>query len=126
MPVLTTIIVTNNPLVSEKFTSDEGFEVRYMDSGYREVLVAARDLVFAGHKLLTHPLSGSVKPKETVVKSVALSFKKGQMDFDDVGIVENSIITCDKFPLKFPILPDVVLKDFQLVDLSLITTALLR
>ena len=126
MPTITTIIVTNNPLVAEKFPVEEGFEVRYSDCSYRDVLVKARDLVYAGHELLTHPLSGSVKPKETVVKSVAVSYKKGQMDYDDAGIVENSIITCDKFPLKFPILPDVVLEDFRLVDLSLITTALLR
>ncbi len=125
MAKLHTIIVTNNPLVKEKFTEDEGYEVRYSDISYRDVLVATRDLVYSGHELLTHPLSGSVKPKETVVKSVAVSYKAGKMDLDQAGIAENSIITCDKFPLKFPILPEVVLNDFRLVDLSLITTALL-
>ena len=56
-------IVTNNPLVRQCLP--ERYEVDYEETGYREILVKVRDLVYAGHRMYTHPLSGSVKPKET-------------------------------------------------------------
>ena len=54
------MIVTNNPLV-EKVLS-KYYEVRYLpEENYRAILITVRDLVYAGHKLYTHPLSGQRK-----------------------------------------------------------------
>ena len=65
------LILTNNPLVVRCL--DKWYAIAYEDVGYRDILVKARDLVYLGHTLYTHPLSGSVKPNETPYKSVVVS-----------------------------------------------------
>ena len=62
------LIITNNTLVKEKL--GENYHVEYEDLSYEDTLRKVRDRVYLGHKLLTHPLSGSVKPNETPYKSV--------------------------------------------------------
>ena len=85
---------------------------------------ALTDLVHEGYKLLSHPLSGSIKPNETPFKSILISAVKEPLDYQSVEIIENSIVTCDKFKVKFPVLPEQVRKDFQLLDCTLIKSAL--
>lgn len=94
------VIVTNNPRVRDELGKE--FEVDFADITYREVLCKVRDMIYEGHKLLTHPLSGSVKPNETPYKSILVGKKIGKMDLQDASIIENSIITADKFSVKFP------------------------
>ena len=94
------VIVTNNPKVRDELGQE--FDVDYADITYREILCKVRDMIYEGHKLLTHPLSGSVKPNETPYKSILVAKKTGKMDVQDASIIENSIITADKFSVKFP------------------------
>ncbi len=116
-------IVTNNPLVLSKL--GEEYEVEYFDVSYREIFVIVRDRIQQGYELLSHPLSGSVKPNETPYKSVMVSkTKMGKMDFRFEEIMENAILTCDKFPVKFPELTERMDRDFQIIDLTLIQGAL--
>lgn len=117
------VIVTNNPRVRDELGKE--FEVDFADITYREVLCKVRDMVYSGHKLLTHPLSGSVKPNETPYKSILVGKKVGKMDLQDASIMENSIITADKFSVKFPEMPNSVREDFQLIDTTLIKSALM-
>lgn len=116
------IVITNNPLVEERY--GEELNVDYADISFREVLCKVRDLLHKGHRLLTHPLSGSVKPHETPYKSVLVSAKPSKMDIDEVTIVENAIITADNFAEKFPNMPQSVKEDFQLIDCTLITSGI--
>ncbi len=116
------IVITNNPLVEEKYADE--LNVDYADIPFRDVLCKVRDLVHKGHRLLTHPLSGSVKPHETPYKSVLISAKPSQMDLSEVSIIENAIITADKFAEKFPNMPQSVKEDFQLIDCTLITSGI--
>lgn len=116
------IIMTNNPLVRDRYRGQ--YSVEYQDGIYMDLLVRVRDKVHAGHKLLTHPLSGSVKPNETPYKSVMISQKRGTMDLESLSIIEEAIVTCRKFPVKYDGLPQRVLEDFQLVDLTLIDSAI--
>ena len=60
------IVITNNPLVFEKLKDEH--KVIYKEISYEEILKEARDRIHDGHRLLTHPLSGSVKPNETPYK----------------------------------------------------------
>ncbi len=94
------ILITNNP----KVKNDETIRClkEYVDGSYRDVLIAVRDRVHKGHKLLSHPLSGSVKPNETPYKSVLISKEAGDMDLDSLQIIEDSIAVCDKF-MKSPV-----------------------
>ena len=92
---------------------------------FREVLVYVRDLVYAGHKLYTHPLAGSVKPNETPYKSIVIShLPKGRMDADEAQIIASAVEVFDKFTPIVRELPERVLKDFRLIDYTLLCGAL--
>lgn len=115
------IIVTNNRYVYEKYKDD--FEVYFDESfSYLDVLKYVRDRIHEGHKLLTHPLSGSVKPNETVYKTIMISNKKDILDFDSLKLIEESIATAKKFAANKPTpdWPENILDDFRVIDLSLI------
>jgi len=144
------ILVTNNPLVEAQYSSR--FKVVFLNTGLDGVLTHVRDYVHKGHKLLTHPLSGSVKPNETPYKSVLMSAAAGAAgaagtaeaagaagaagtaeatgatgaqagtDFQSVCIIEECIITVNKFPQKQ--IPEEYLHDLQVVDLALIQSVL--
>ena len=120
------IILTNNPDVIENLKDRKVLRV---DGTYRDVLVKARDLVHQGHRLLTHPLMGSLKPNETPYRSVAVSSEKGTLDMDSLLLIENAIETFDKFaqvtrPDRGVNTPERMLADFRMIDLSLISNAL--
>lgn len=116
------IIMTNNELVYSKYKDE--FEIEYKDESYEELLLRVRDKVHKGAKLLTHPLSGSVKPNETPFKTVYITKAKGDMDMRSLEIIENAIITAKKFPIRFPEMSDKMREDFALIDLSLMESAL--
>ncbi len=114
------ILVTNNPDVRDKF--NDKFQVDFLDEkGYIDVLQYTRDKIHEGHELLTHPLSGSIKPNETPYKSIIISSKKGNLDTSGLAIVEDSILSARKFITNKPTpsWPDHVLEDFRVIDLSL-------
>ena len=106
-------MVTNNPMVRDKQP-----EAEFHDTDYLGVLKIVRDRIHLGHKLLTHPLSGSVKPGETPYKTVVLSDEKGSLDEKALSIIEDSIQTCLKLTKSFerPSWNTKVLADFQLID----------
>ena len=114
------ILVTNNPLVLEQYQSS--VRVEYTDTNLTGVLIKVRDMIHQGHQLLTHPLSGSVKPNETLYKSVLLTDKKEGTDTQSVTIIEECVIAAQKFPPKH--IQEKYKHDMQVVDLSLIRTAL--
>ena len=114
------IIITNNPMARDAISLREDCELRYVPVPYREVLLLARSAVHGGHELLTHPLSGSVKPGETPYKSLAISTETGPVDLNSLSLIENCIQTCDKFPIRYENLPESILQDFQVVDSALI------
>lgn len=118
-------LITNNPLVAREFSGV--CAMYYSDISLREVLLKVRDAIHGGHRLLTHPLSGSVKPNETPCKSVLISGEPdAAIDLNSLRIIEESIITCDKFPPKYPVIPPKVLADFREIDRTLIAGALCR
>ncbi len=116
------VIVTNNPLVRQRYGGTR--DVAFVDGSYMDVLTQVRDRVHQGHRLLTHPLSGSVKPGETPYKSVMIAAKRGTMDVQSLAIIEEAIAAARKFRDKTVGLPPRVLQDFQLVDFTLIDSAL--
>ena len=119
--VSTYLVVTNNPLVAECLPKN--YAVDYENITYRKILVKVRDLVYAGHRLYTHPLSGSVKPNETPYKSIVISKKPKKMEAMEAAIISDSLETFDKFtPIKRE-LPERVLKDFRLIDYTLLCGA---
>jgi hypothetical protein len=93
--------------------------VDYHNVDYLEILKLVRDRIHLGHRLLTHPLAGSVKPYETPYRTILMSAEKGNLDEKALNIIEESIETCKKL-MKNRNWNDDVLKDFQLIDYGLI------
>jgi len=118
------IIVTNNNLVYEKY--NDKLRVEFKQQTYEQVLIRVRDLIHSGHKLLTHPLSGSVKPNETVFKTIIVSEQQSTLDLDSLRIIEQSLETVKKFGINRHLLTENILSDFRLVDLSLIESVIIK
>ncbi|MTI46977.1 MAG: GrdX protein [Firmicutes bacterium] len=121
---LKTLLITNNPLVKEELS--EKITVKYYEVDYLEILEVVRDEIHKGSKLLTHPLSGSVKPYETPYKSIIIEEKQGELDMDSLMIIEQSIDTTKKFIKGKEVTEwtSEIKEDFQVIDLSIINNAL--
>lgn len=118
------IIITNNPLVKEKFAST--YEIEFYRNTYIEILETVRDKIHLGHELLSHPLAGSIKPNETPYRTIIISKEKNQLDMKSLSLIESAIATTRKFIENRPTpnWNDIALFDFQTVDLSLIENML--
>ncbi|WP_346664090.1 GrdX family protein [uncultured Merdimonas sp.] len=116
------IVLTNNPLVFEKLNSTH--ELIYKEVSYEEILKEARDMIHRGHQLLTHPLSGSVKPNETPYKSMLLSKSKGRMDQASVRLIEYALDACKKFHFRGDQFQSDVYEDFQMIDWTLLESGM--
>ena len=119
------ILITNNPAVHEKY--NEKMEIIFLkDADLMSVLHYARDRIHEGHKLLTHPLSGSVKPNQTPYKSIVVSKEKRALDMESLKLMEDSlaIARTGMGDRPTPDWTDEVRKDFQLIDLGLISSGL--
>ena len=116
-------IVTNNPLV--KTVLSEYYTVEYNEGvGYRDILVKVRDMVYSGYELHTHPMAGSVKPNETMFKSIVVGTDMKSVEIEHCNLMMNALITCDKFkPLGIKY-SEYHIKDFQLIDYTLLCGAL--
>lgn len=115
------IIITNNKDVYEKYKDD--FEFLFSeDYTYMDILDITRRKIHEGYKLLTHPLSGSVKPNETPYKTIMVSSKKESLDYGSLNIIEESIQVFKKFKAnkETPNWTERILEDFRVIDLSLI------
>ena len=120
-----TIMVTNNKYVYDKYNDE--FEIIFDEKfTYLDVLEYVRNKVHDGHELVTHPLSGSVKPNETPYKTIMISSKKEVLDFKSLKIIEDSMATYKKFTTNKPTpnWPESILDDFRVIDLSLIDNAI--
>lgn len=117
-----TLIVTNNSKVFIKYK--ENYNIEFIDSeSMYNVLIKTRDLLHSGYKLLTHPMSGSLKSNQTPYKSILL-IKNNEANLDDILMIENAIDNYNKF-LKNRALTnwtEAIKNDFKTVDLSLISS----
>ena len=115
-------IITNNPMVKERL--GEQYNVEFEDLSYEGTLRKVRDLVHQGYQMLSHPLSGSVKPNETPYKSIMVSCKQRDVDITSVDIIQNAIMACGKFQFKSDKYKPEVYEDFQVIDFTLISSAI--
>lgn len=117
--------VTNNPLAHNKLKADG---IVFLEGkSYIDVLHAARNEIHMGRRLLTHPLSGSIKPNETPFKTVLLSGDCGEglVEMFSLMLIENAIGSAEKFMVnkKPREWPEPALEDFMLIDFDLIYQA---
>lgn len=119
-------ILTNNPLIRDQMDYDK-FEIEYLDIDYIDILYRGRDEIHRNKRLLTHPLYGSVKPNETVYRTLVLTDSK-DLDFESLRYMEEAIQTAETFlknsdPKDWP---ERILNDFQVIDYDLIDHAVQR
>ena len=115
------LLITNNRYVWDRYKYH--MEIIYdEDIDYMGILELVRDKIHKGHMLLTHPLSGSIKPNETPYKTIMISKDMKDLDIDSLNIIEESICTARKFLNNRPTpnWTEKVLDDFRTIDLSLI------
>ena len=67
-----TYIITNNPKIRELYQTK--IDVYFIQGGYIDVFVEIRKHIHEGNILLTHPMSGSMKPNQTPYRSAILMF----------------------------------------------------
>ncbi len=118
------LILTNNPMVAETFS--ESFPVEFLaQSSDRDVLMRARDRVHLGHRILTAPLSGSVKPWETPYRSVMMTAgREDGVDYFSLVNMERALSLLQDSKQGHRVPPGTADRDYQIVDLSLIKSAL--
>lgn len=119
------ILITNNKMVFDEYK--DKLEIIYDEEfDYVSILEMVRNRIHEGYQLLTHPLSGSIKPNETPYKSILLSNNKSNLDTTGLMIVEESILTARKFlnDKKTPNWTESILDDFRVIDYSLISNVL--
>lgn len=117
--------ITNNPLVVERNFSN----MEFVEADVLELLVIVSREVSRGYRLLSHPLTGSIRPDITPYKTVLLCGKAGPVDTESVTMIERAIRYAeDLYRMRdVPVYKKwgpAALEDFQCVDLSIIERAL--
>lgn len=110
-------LVTNNPRVAQKYASQFALQPHCENMDHLKILIKARDLIHSGYQLVTHPISGSIKPNETPYKSILLK-KSNSLHLDSLLTIENAIANFAKF-VELSKTDSEALKDFELLDLTL-------
>ena len=119
-------LLTNNDRVTDKF----GDTIKcILCKSYEDVMIRTRDLVYTGHKLLTHPQASSLKPNQTLYRSIIIYPKEHEDNTEDIMLIEKCVETfrqwqdIAKSPESYP---ESVANDFKTIDLSIIENVIPR
>jgi len=118
-------LISNNPLMK---LGDLG-EVEFLNENNLQLFLMVRGEIEKGYKLVTHPLTGSIRPDITPYKSILLSKKKDKdADLESMKLINNAIrYTNDLYKLRsIPLSEkwgDEFKEDFQFVDKDFIRYA---
>ena len=118
-------LITNNPKFNQEKFKD--IEIEYFDISYLDVLKKVRDYVHDNYEVLTHPLYGSVKPNETIYRSIIVKKSEG-LDIASINLISEAVATFEKFRnnKRVPLWTDRVKDDFSVIDHDLILNAIKR
>ena len=110
-------IVTNNPLVQDKFDN-----TCFVDGTSKELLEKVRNLVHAGYELVTHPLGASLRMMFSPYFSVVLKKGKKDLNYFHVEIIESSL---EKYNQTMEVRKEDSknAKDYKIIDFSLLESA---
>ena len=118
-------LITNNPKFIEENLKD--IEIEYLDVSYIDILRKVRDYVHENWEIVTHPLYGSVKPNETIYRTIVIK-ENNSLDITSVNLISDAILTFKKFRKnrEVPQWTDRVKDDFSVIDHDLIINAINR
>ena len=114
-------IITNNPAVVNAYPK----LAKFYEVGVLEIYIIVRDMVHCGAKVLSHPLSGSIKPWETTCKSIFVSCSPGPLDLESLNYIENAIGIMKNRGTNDYAYTAEVLEDFGVIDLDLVNSAII-
>lgn len=120
------LLITNNPMVAK---SGVNLPITSLDGDYGQVLQVVKALIIDQRMvLLTHPLSGSIKPNETYYKSIILGEGQEAIDLTSLEYIEHAIDVYHKFikNKQRPNWTEAVLNDFAYVDYYLMESTFER
>ena len=118
-------LITNNPKFIEENLKD--IEIEYLDVSYIDILRKVRDYVHENWEIVTHPLYGSVKPNETIYRTIVIK-ENNSLDITSVNLISDAILTFKKFRnnREVPQWTDREKDDFCVIDYDLILNAINR
>ncbi len=103
-------IITNNPLVKEKYKN-----IYFVEGSYEDVLVNVRDLVHKGFELISHPLGASARMLFSPYRTIIIGAKNENIIPEHIEIIENSILNYRK-NTRLRKVDEVNSVDYALVD----------
>ena len=113
-------ILTNNPAVAGKYPDI----TRFIETDVAGIFVAVRDAVHTGARLVSHPLSGSIKPNESPYKSVIIDTEHAGLDYKSLQIIEDATSVLSRLPDRGRNHVESVLDDFRIIDLDLVDSGM--
>lgn len=110
--------LTNNPKVLEK-------QLPYVENIMGNTLVVLKAVkyeILKGYKLITHPLTSSIRPNVSPYKSIILTSKAEKLDSESLDIIEKSIVYTTRLinGSRHYNWDENSLRDFQYIDFDLI------
>lgn len=115
------LIISNNPKV-KALLKDQNFQ--WVEGNYKDVLVETRKLVVDQKmSLLSHPISGSIKPNETVYRSIILDDAPQEaIDMESLDYMDRALELFERFNRDRPTpdWPEKILEDFATVDFHIL------
>jgi len=115
------LIITNNPQAHTISNAD----VLELKGDCIDIIAKALHMVSQGHKLLSHPLSGSIKPNQSPYKSLVLTAAMGTIDEASLQILHKSLSQAEEMRLQsfLPGMRSNFDEDFQAIDHDLLVNA---
>lgn len=114
-------------MVTSKLTT---IPISFQEIEYDQVLALVRELIVNKKMILvTHPLSGSIKPNETKYKSIILEeSKQREIDLASLEMIESAQAVYEKFNAinHRPNWSEKILKDFAWIDFYIIQSTCQR
>lgn len=116
------LIISNNSLVKDL---DE-MEISLLPGNVPAVISRAFSLAAVGHRLLSHPLMGSIKPNQNPFKSILMSRQMLPVDQPSLTVLNTCLEKTEAMLENRPLLhiQDEVANDYQLLDFELLLTAI--
>lgn len=119
------ILITNNPLVNKKYRCMD--KIYLKNASLKDVLIQVRDEIHRGANLLTHPLTGGIKPDESPFKSILIQKRsESSLDLESLNIISSAIEVAEKF-LRDSCVKKYnanIIKDFQTIDFAMIESGI--
>jgi hypothetical protein len=117
------VVVTNNADLCRVIPAG-----RLIDGSSFAVLVAVRDAVHLGSRLLTHPLCGNLRPHQQPFRSVLIQENPGALvHLESLAMIEDAVLiyrNCQDRLILPDMLPESLRKDYAFVDFELMRESL--